>query len=186
MNRLTRVPAWTAAFGSPPPVGYAMRQELEHRWGRFHSLPGSKRYPESHGERAELPLRHETIASHVLGKNSGCLLVFALSKRAGRFQIGRQISIDMSSSKVFMRRKFEGHVWRFAAIKVAWRNGATRNLIRLVSNGEFGPVVLANMRTARAYAPYDGGADLFLSNRAQAASFWLRHAKWQSTQPSGL
>ncbi len=49
---------WKKEFGNVAPVGFVLRQHLQAHWVRFHSLPESKRYPESVSEYAELILRH--------------------------------------------------------------------------------------------------------------------------------
>ena len=43
--------AWSARYGDTPPVGWRLREQYGgragSRWFRIHSLPGSKRYPDT-------------------------------------------------------------------------------------------------------------------------------------------
>ena len=48
--------------GDLPPVGHALRWRYADRWTRFHSLPESKRYPDSDEEMELLVHRHMAVA----------------------------------------------------------------------------------------------------------------------------
>lgn len=171
-------------FGGAPPVAYMMRKEIPHRWVRIHSLPQSQRYPASHSDRAEIIRRHEIVATHALGTRNRCLLVIPSPKNLKplRLDIGQKCNAML---RPFLRLRIEGCIWTFSAMEVVWRKAALRKLIHLSAIGEVRPV-LANIKTGRAYAPYDGGADLFLSNRSQATCRWSSYPDWLSNQASGL
>ncbi|MEW2080765.1 hypothetical protein [Streptomyces sp. NPDC005283] len=52
---------WRERRPSGPPVAHTFRSTYAERWVRFHSLPGSKRYPESEDEYAIVLDRYNTI-----------------------------------------------------------------------------------------------------------------------------
>ena len=54
---------WKRRFVNPP-ISHWMRDSPG--WLRIHSLPGSKRYPESDAEYAEMVRRHNAVAQAVL------------------------------------------------------------------------------------------------------------------------
>lgn len=43
---------WDSWLPGCEPIGHHLRRAFAERWVRFHSLPGSKRYPESDAEAA--------------------------------------------------------------------------------------------------------------------------------------
>ena len=52
---------WQRWFPGCEPIAYHMRDAFSDRWVRFHSLPGSKRYPEDAAEYATVLERHNVI-----------------------------------------------------------------------------------------------------------------------------
>ena len=52
---------WRERHPSGPPVAHTFRTRYADRWVRFHSLPDSKRYPESEDEYAIVLDRYNTI-----------------------------------------------------------------------------------------------------------------------------
>ena len=52
------------------PVGYALRWRYVDRWTRFHSLPESKRYPDSDEEMELLVLRHMAVADTLFAEGA--------------------------------------------------------------------------------------------------------------------
>lgn len=176
---------WRATLGRAAPVGYMMRRQRASRWVRFHSLPGSKRYAESRAEQAELIRRHEQAATHVLGPRSVCVLVTWASPRPSYREKEWNRAIQ-SRLRPFVRIKIDGHDMHFLATTLVWKKGLLRRLMKLCADEKAGPMVMANLQKGTAYAPYDGGADLFLSNRTQARLCWGRYTPWLSAHPSRL
>lgn len=52
---------WRERRPSGPPIAHTFRSTYAGRWVRFHSLPGSKRYPESENEYMLVLERYNTI-----------------------------------------------------------------------------------------------------------------------------
>jgi hypothetical protein len=59
---------WKGHYPGAFPVGWMMRVAEAEWWIRFHSLPLSKRHPETDAERAILLQRQNQLASEVLGE----------------------------------------------------------------------------------------------------------------------
>lgn len=66
--------AWKRTFGKFAPLGYVCREKLPSRWLRIHSLPKSKRYPQTEAEYRELLRRHNEVATDLLGEGDECAL----------------------------------------------------------------------------------------------------------------
>ncbi|MFJ9372236.1 hypothetical protein [Streptomyces sp. NPDC101455] len=52
---------WRERWLSGPPVAHTFRSTYADRWVRFHSLPGSKRYPEYEDGYAIVRHRHNSF-----------------------------------------------------------------------------------------------------------------------------
>jgi hypothetical protein len=59
------------------PVGHLLRDQHRDRWVRFHSLPESKRYPDSEEEYATVLARHHAVLDE-LGLHGRCYVLSAL------------------------------------------------------------------------------------------------------------
>src|ERR1700712_4221009 len=62
---------WSLHWGSAQPVSHQLKHELSDRWVRFHSLPGSKRYPESGPEWREVLARHRILIEDLRSSSRG-------------------------------------------------------------------------------------------------------------------
>jgi hypothetical protein len=72
------------------------------------------------------------------------------------------------------------------AAPASWRAGAFDALIRATADDAGPRWLLAAVGADRVYAPYDGGADLFLPTRRDRDAWRTRFAPWLSAEPSGL
>src|SRR4051812_30619921 len=66
---------WQSRFPDCEPVAHLLRASFPDRWVRFHSLPGSKRYPEDEGEYAIVLSRHDRILGELLGSGRNVVLL---------------------------------------------------------------------------------------------------------------
>lgn len=73
-----------------------------------------------------------------------------------------------------------------AASVTAWEPNRFNQLIRTVADDQSSPVLFANLRRRTAYAPYDGGADLYLESPEAVARLKMTWKDWLSGRPDGL
>ena len=66
---------WRAFYPNAQPIAYLMRHAGVPHWVRFHSLPHSKRDPETADEYSIMLGRQNELASAVLGEDHPCWLV---------------------------------------------------------------------------------------------------------------
>lgn len=183
---------WTKHFPNAAPVGWDLRSSLPDRWVRFHSLPGSKRYPENAKDRAIVEERAELLFRAVLGQNGPWYLYAYVYEPdpALPFEVAEHWTYhgvpltkaftcpedaDPDASTIIV---FGGEMKRFDA--------------------HFGEAVLgiAEDKSARAawvsptartvFAPYDGGFDLITATPQQASELRRTHKKWLSKRADGL
>ncbi len=63
------------AYPNTPPISHRFKDDYNDRWFRIHSLPNSKRYPDTENERNILLMRQNDIITELLGSKAKVLLV---------------------------------------------------------------------------------------------------------------
>jgi hypothetical protein len=190
---------WRSWYGRAPPLAHLMREPHAERWLRIHSLPQSRRYPDSDSDWDELLARHNTVATELLGDGGPCVLAVARFPSGDTAPPGQLHDVpgapaltalgsvdDTWPGAQALRRHYEDTaVWLYTAA-LHWRAGAYDALLRAVARDETGPVLLVSSETGRVYAPYDGGADLFFLGPEERHGARERHRAWLSSHPRGL
>ncbi len=69
------LPDWDRCFPGVPPIGHDLREGFPERWARFHSLPGSRRYPADQADHDELLMRHHVILGELAQPGDRVVLV---------------------------------------------------------------------------------------------------------------
>lgn len=176
---------WLSAFGVIPPAGYACRDKLGARWLRIHSLPESKRYPETEAEHRELLRRHNDVATAVLGEGEACVLFATTFAERGTIPETGGLR-DIQETRFTRIPALSTNDATVAAAPVVWRRSFFDTLILSVAEDTSGPVLFANFGRCAAYAPYDGGADLFVDRAESVALLKDRWSGWLSARADGL
>jgi hypothetical protein len=65
MDPATMTKLWDAAFPDCPPEAADLKYAFASRWVRIHSLPGSKRYPETEAERQQVLGRYSEVLAQL-------------------------------------------------------------------------------------------------------------------------
>ncbi|WP_441453701.1 MULTISPECIES: DUF3885 domain-containing protein [unclassified Brevundimonas] len=79
----------------------------------------------------------------------------------------------------------EDRPWRVYAVQTNWSPGRFDDLLLSVADEKAGPT-LWMAANGPIFAPYDGGADLFLPDIAQVQRMAERHKDWLSQHSLGL
>ena len=170
---------WLEAFGECPPIGSYCREELPARWLRIHSLPKSKRYPDTDAEYRELLRRHNEVATTLLGADEPCILF------AATFDDDEEPLSLAGLTFADVPELSAPHV-HIAAAQVTWKPGRFDALIRAVADETAKRFLFASFERGTAYAPYDGGADLFLASPDAVVKMKGRWSDWLSVHPDGF
>ncbi|WP_307871515.1 hypothetical protein [Micromonospora sp. M61] len=161
---------------------------------RFHSLPGSKRYPDNESEYAILLDRHYTTLSEL---DPGAALLVVTSEwtesPATTPQMWPRRSEVTPSAwhwQTLLEEPEEEPEYRsytqLYAETIPWRQDAIDVLLRAVADDELANVLLAPTDLRWLYHPYDGGADVILPTREQRDALKANHQDWLSELASGL
>ena len=179
--------AWNTAFAPGFPAGFLCRKSLHKRWLRIHSLPESKRYPETPADRKELLIRHNSVANYTLEPSSDCILFIARFGESKEWAAAENLPLGLRKPQHVMSFDDVGEQpMQFFALPIVWKSQAFDELILAAAEEKTGPILFANLATATAYAPYDGGADLFFPS-ANAVGIARDHfLEWLSKRADGL
>jgi hypothetical protein len=180
---------WTKAFGKVAPIGHLCRDALPERWLRMHNLPHGKRYPDSPDEYGQLLSRQNTVATTILGASSECLLFFCgfpSESGAAVLDLLAVPSPECLWLPELAALAVDYEQIRIGAAVVSWRPGDFDDLLRARADDKVGPVLFANVKRPTAFAPYDGGADLFLDSAESIAACKRSWSAWLSSRADGL
>jgi len=158
-----------------PPISWLLRESFKSTWFRIHSLPESKRYPESDEEYEILLKRHNDLASNILGEGSDVLLFWYGDNMSGGI-VGDKVS-DYNSDDI------ETTIY---AKEIIWNKQQFNNYIKCVANEECTSSVFYSKNSGNIYAPYDGGADALIRTPSQLKELKEKYTKWFSNEPSGM
>ncbi|MGA0544733.1 DUF3885 domain-containing protein [Brevundimonas sp. VNH65] len=193
--------AWESFYPGHHPIGWMLRDEGAQHWVRFHSLPESKRYPDTDEERTVLLARQNALAAEVIGGGPCWLVQTHWTTLPGdldwpdqhdSFWATREYGLEYVSE--FIRKddadahepdREPDRPWRVYSGQTDWSPGRFDHLLLSIADDEAGPTLWMGI-TGQIFAPYDGGVDLFLSSPAAVEAMRKQYADWLSGHPSGL
>lgn len=170
-------------FADSYPVPFLMRDTHRDSWFRIHSLPESKRYPDSEKDWQILLDRHRQLSDAVLGKGSHCRVHYSLFVDRG-FPEELEPSLDWGDV-VETPLDEETRVFTRSA-ETRWDFDTFQPWIRLRSEDQLAWISFHSLSTDRLYCPYDGGADIFSADKAGLSAIRKQFSDWKSSHPEGL
>lgn len=175
---------WDDCWPRCEPIGHLLRGAYRERWVRVHSLPESKRYPDTEAEYRIVLDRHRAVLGE-LG-SSGELVV--IHPHWG--------SADLASSHEQSPRFPRASFWRsvnqdpddqttqdvdlFVAL-ASPDSDALAGLLRDVADDSTAWVIIAPRDFRWLYAPYDGGGDVIASTTQERDLLGAKFASWLPT-----
>lgn len=186
---------WDRRFPHCEPIGHHLRVAFPERWVRFHSLPGSKRYPENEAEYAEVLARHNTVLGELACPGSQVVFVttgYSESSEPSR-SYPAVVAFDSRAvpwRTVAMHRVEEGFddpsYWHLFASVWEWRPGAFEALIRLVADDAVANVLVVSPDCRWVLHPYDGGMDVIAESPEAQRLLRAKYTSWLSARADGL
>ncbi|MEU8528471.1 MULTISPECIES: DUF3885 domain-containing protein [Streptomyces] len=185
---------WRERRPAGPPLAHTFRGTYADRWVRFHSLPGSKRYPESEDEYAVLLARYNTVLDELFTGQDVFVVTtdwsYTPDGPAG-YPTPRQ-ELHPAGERWWTETElddldpdFPTHR-RLYADRRPWRRGCVDDLLRAVADEAVVDVFVTDTELRRIHHPYDGGADVVLTTPSERDRIRDRHRAWLSIHPSGL
>lgn len=186
---------WQQQFPECEPVAHWLRTALPDRWVRFHSLPGSKRYPEDESEYATVLDRHNHILGELIGSEQKVVLLtteYSESPQPAQLQSElRTLILDARPWRTvamhMMDRDFDApNYWHVFASVWEWQAGLFDPIIRLVADEVASNVMLVSPDCRWLVHPYDGGMDVIAESSVARHRLKLAHSDWLSQKQDGL
>jgi hypothetical protein len=164
-----------------------MREAYPHRWFRIHSLPRGKRLPEREEEYVTVLARHNTVTEALIG-TAECALIGYDYEGVQHRPANHPLAAWLPDAPPVMRLPSEdgnNEPTSLFAARMPWYDGMLDAALRAVADDQL-RLLLLNWDTGAAYAPYDGGADLFCPSEHERDSAREHFKRWLSSDPSGL
>lgn len=186
---------WDHYFPGCQPIGHHLRKAFRKRWVRFHSLPGSKRYPETEAEYVELLERHNSVLGALACPGEPVvLLTTGYSESPEPVRSYSELSaLDPHAvpwRSVAMHRAddafSEPAYWHLFASQREWRPGAFDQMVRLVADDAVANVLVVAEDCRWALHPYDGGMDVVTASPAERGRLRTAFSSWLSARSDGL
>lgn len=183
---------WRNEFGDTPPIAHRLKFDFENRWFRIHTLPGSKRYPDTNNEFLVILHRHNQVLGELFGNQRNYFLV--TPSRSDRLDPVRDAKTQaMGLQKVFWQTvpdddldKNAPYYCHLFVDLMIWQKQSADPLLTLIADDELRGVLFVSVQNNFLYHPYDGGADIILQD-SLTRDRWKTHFKtWLSAHPKGF
>ena len=181
---------WSSFANDCAPEADELKNVLKERWVRFHSLPESKRYPENEQEFIEIFSRHNTVLTEIFGLPIDLFIV--LPEYSGKREPTRPENILLGLypktdywKTIDQSDEDEEYFTHLHAAKIHYTGSELDDLLRLVAEEKVGSVLIFTDDGKAIFHPYDGGADIIMSNADARDSLKQKHVDWLSSYPGG-
>jgi hypothetical protein len=194
MRKLELDTVWALNFGDAEPVAHLLRDRFNARWVRFHSLPESKRYPDTEEEMRMVLSRHNVVLSRLAHHDDALALLGTgysdvASPTCSELAIHKAIAEEAPWRSVPMHEIEEDYedpnYWHVFSASIPWFEGALDVAFRMVAVEAVANVMVLSPR-GWLYHPYDGGADVILPSTNERDRLAKEFSAWLSPHPLGL
>ena len=165
------------------PVAHLMRTAFPEYWLRVHSLPESKRYPETDVERECVFDRHSRFGSALLGEHAPCLVI---QSRFNGFSRSAELMPALVWTPIHRVVEEENDGWDSWVTHTIWKPSDFRSLLLDIADDKEAHIAFLSEVTDCIFIPYDGGADGFSFDTALLQRLSSEFAPWRSAHPLGL
>jgi hypothetical protein len=185
---------WNQHFPDCPLMSHILRKTHPDRWFRIHTLPSSKRYPQTLAEYTEVLRRHNTILTDLLPSDQSIILL-ATSYSMGdpnpslpevlRQLYPFELMRSILTAEIYEPSKLNcySHIWFY---EHHWQVHSLDLILKKVADDVINNVLFVDPQEHLIYHPYDGGADLILPNSAMRDQLKSHYHEWLSSRPDGM
>jgi hypothetical protein len=185
---------WDLNFPGCEPVAHWLREVFPNHWVRFHSLPGSKRYPENEDEYRTVIDRQHCVINELLGLGRKLVLLtteYSQNPSAVHPDV-EWVSLN-PGAKLWRSVPMHPHdgsidlnYWHVFASEWDWPASPLDQLLRLVADDIVRNVMLVACDCRWVAHPYDGGLDVVMESEAGRNKLRSAHPAWLSARSDGL
>ncbi len=186
---------WQQWFSDCEPIAHHLRDAFPNRWVRFHSLPGSKRYPEGEAEYATILARHNRILG-ALARPGQVIVLLSTGYSTSPEPTRPQPEWEALDSGAKPWRTVGMHVvdvgftdpsyWHVFASKRMWWPASLDPIVRLIADDVLANVMVVSPDCRWLLHPYDGGMDVIVESAAARDRLKADHSEWLSARPDGM
>lgn len=185
---------WDLQFPGCEPVAHWLREAFPNRWVRFHSLPGSKRYPENEDEYCTAIDRQHCVINKLLGvERKLVLLTTGYSQGPSAAQpdsewsrLNPRASLWRSVPMHRSEESFDLNYWHVYASEWGWPANPLDQLFRLIADDVVRNVMVVACDCRWVVHPYDGGLDVITESEAATGGLRSAHPDWLSLRSDSL
>ena len=184
---------WLRQFPKGPPVAHELRSAYPDRWVRFHSLPDSKRYPETEDEYAIVLHRYNTLLNELFEGTDVYVVTVAWSWEPDGAELpSRRPEVHPEGSRWMTLAHEDGpdlelHSYtHLYADRRPWRPDAVDEILREVADDVLSGVIITDSGLSRVHHPYDGGADVIAASAEERDRLRDSHRDWLPRNAAGL
>ena len=183
---------WDERWPGCSKLPYDLRA-VRDRWVRFHTLPGSKRHPETGDEYGIVLARHNTVIAELVTGPEVLVVTAGYSDAAQPRETCRSAetvavhpdAAYWTSVRMDDEPGFES--WMHLHVgRMPWSYGCLDPLLRQVADDVIANVLIADVGLRWLYHPYDGGMDVIVASSGERDALRARHRDWLSRHPAGL
>lgn len=179
---------WRTNFGEIAPVGHVLRIHRQTDWLRIHSLPDSKRYPDTSEEMDEILRRNEVLASRLFIASEPIYIFRSIFHNPDDNMQPAQLGYDSKNlfrAGVSPESPQDDDYFIVAAETVSWPFPHFAEIVRNIANEDETMICFVSPASGNILCPYDGGLDSF-TTETLSKQLSRDFAIWLSLHPLGL
>lgn len=179
MNTTTFLAQWTADYPGVAPIREQLNAaNFASRWMRVHSLPLSKRYPDTQSEWSILLHRQNTLIDHCIPQGTAILIVVNLiepdSALFGAYDLQPLGIVQVAQGEP----AYDSFVF-----ETIWESSRYNTFLRMIANEELRAFIVA---PDCLIGPYDGGVDVIAKDDQACQALKGQFKDWLSARDDGL
>jgi len=184
---------WNKEYPESFPINYELKWNYPDRWFRIHSLPESKRYPDSADEYKILLDRQNQLINDLLGEDSEVVITFGLYTNDltndnyremtafGKFL--QVLTIDLHEGRP---EEYEDEMYLDIYMNCEkWENEDRDEILKAIAYDEIRAMFVSPSKKC-VIAPYDGGVDVIVDSMEKRDSLKVKYKDWLSDREDGM
>lgn len=182
---------WKINFKETIPLNFTFRATYPERWLRIHSLPNSKRYPESEIELKFIFNRQNSVISDVFKEDEEIYIVRSefYIENIEEFDLQSEFNfeeVEIINLKDFFINEYESDDKLSVQVsKVTWKINSFNDILEDIAN-DVSMIFFVSISNSIIFAPYDGGMDIIYQNELQKNYFKEKYKEYLSERIDGL